>query len=136
MEITRLLYFLGSSFFIIVGLLHTMVHFKELVSSQNANQIKLAGEIYLMKKKSDVWKLWQGFSLGFGLLMAVVGILNILALYELGRDALPPISICMVNIIVMILVIYMGKNFFDKPQFYGGMLGLLIFSSALFLQFF
>lgn len=135
MEVTRILYFIGSSFFIIVGMFHTMVHFKELASVQAEQKLKLADTIDLMKKKADVWKLWQGFSLGFGLLMAVVGIVNILALYELGATAQPPISICIVNLLVMILVIYMGKNFFEKAQYYGGMIGFLIFSGALFLQF-
>lgn len=136
MEVTRLLYFVGSSLFIIVGTLHTMVHFRELISAKVAHKIKMADTIDLMKRKAEVWKLWQGFSLGFGLLMAVLGIVNILALYELGANAQPPISICIINILVMILVIYMGKSFFEKPQYYGGMIGFLIFSGALLLQFF
>lgn len=135
MEITRILYLIGSSFFIFVGTLHTLVHFKELVSPAAERKIKLATTIDLMKKKSEVWKLWQGFSLGFGLLMAVVGIVNILALYELDSNAHPPLSICMVNFLVMILVIYMGKKFFEKVQIYGGVVGLFLFGGAIILQF-
>ena len=135
METARILYIIGSSFFILVGLLHTKVHFAQLVNSSMEQKLKKATTVKLGKVESEIWKLWQGFSLGFGALMMVIGIINILSLYELDETAFPSASICIVNLLVFVFVIYSGKKFFGKMQFYGGFVGVLIFGGALLLRY-
>lgn len=135
MATARILYLIGSFMFILVGLLHTKVHFNQLTAPKVEEKLKQAKTLRLGKVNSEIWKLWQGFSLGFGALMAIIGINNILALYELEPNAYPPMSICIVNLFVFLFVIYSGKKFFGNAQFYGGFVGLALFGGALLLRF-
>lgn len=133
MELSRILYICASSLFILVGILHLIVHFKQLISLDTKKKFSSIDKIKVIKRNAEVWKLWQGMSLLFGALTMVLGINNILALLSLGEKSYPSTLICIVNIIVLIIIIYSGYKYFSKMQIYGGFLGLILFITSLIL---
>jgi len=117
--------------FIFIGILHTIVHFKELVSDEVKQKISPLGRIKVAGQNAEVWKLWQGMSLLFGVLLSVLGLNNLLVL---EANSHPPVSITLVTMAVLLLIIYSGHKYFGKMQFYGGMFGFLLFGISLFLS--
>lgn len=130
MTTSIILYLIGSTLFIIIGILHTIVHFKQLVSDEVKQKISSIGRIKVVNINAEVWKLWQGMSLLFGILLSVLGLNNILALQA---DASPPVSITLVTMAVLLIVIYSGKKYFGNMQYYGGMFGFVLFGLSLYL---
>ena len=133
MELSAILYICASTLFILVGALHLMVHIKQLTSDQTKEKFASTGSIKVIKRSAQVWKLWQGMSLLFGVFMATLGVNNILALLSLGTASQPSIWIILSNIIVFIIIIYTGFKYFSKMQIYGGFLGLILMVASLFL---
>ena len=132
MELSGILYICASTLFIIVGILHLIVHFNQLISLETKEKFSSIENIKVIKRSAQVWKLWKGMSLLFGVLLTVLGINNILSLLSLGEKSHPSILICIVNIIVLIIIIYTGFKYFSKMQIYGGFLGLILFIASLF----
>ncbi|MGB0931365.1 MAG: LIC_13387 family protein [Chitinophagales bacterium] len=130
MTTSIILYLIGSTLFIIIGILHTIVHFKELVSDEVQQKISSIGRIKVAGANAEVWKLWQGMSLLFGVLLSVLGLNNILALQT---NTSPPLYITLVTMAVLLLVMYSGKKYFGNMQFYGGMFGFVLFGLSLYL---
>ena len=133
MELSGILYISGSALFILVGTLHLIVHFKQLTSFETKEKFSSIKNIKVRKRSAEVWKLWQGMSLLFGVLMLILGVNNILSLLSLEQNSHPSVLICITNIIVLIIIIYTGFKYFSKMQVYGGFLGLILFIVSLFL---
>ncbi len=131
MTTSTILYLIGSAMFILIGMLHTFVHFKGLVIKEVEDKISNVGYIKVGGHPASVWKMWQGMSLLFGVFMGILGLNNILAI---GGRAYPPLSITLVMMVVLLLVIYSGKKYFTNMQVYGGIVGLLIFGISLYLN--
>ncbi len=134
MELSGILYICASSLFILVGILHLTVHFKQLISLETKEKFSSIENIKVIKRNAQVWKLWKGMSLLFGVLLTVLGINNILSLLDLEKNSHPSILISITNVIVLIIIIYSGYKYFSKMQIYGGFLGLILFIISLLLS--
>ena len=130
MSLGTILYLVGSVMFTMIGSLHTMVHYNVLVNSFARTKIEATGTIKIGKEDTSIWKLWQGMSLLFGLFMVFIGVLNITSWYDLGA-ASPSSIVCIINMILLLLIVYSGIQFFGKMQIYGGIFGFILFSIAL-----
>ena len=132
MSLGTILYLIGSIMFIVIGLLHTLVHYKVLTNSFAQSKIEASGTLKLGNDNVEIWKLWQGMSLLFGLFMVFVGALDITSWYDLGATT-PSSIVCIINMALLLLVIYSGVQFFGKMQIYGGFLGFIFFGVALLM---
>lgn len=116
--------FAGVIFPIFVGLLHTFVHFRDLVNPEIESYLQHSIEI--MGDKTPIWNAWGMMSVMMGLSFIVIGILNINSLQHSIRKG----SMSFITLIGMIIynmsVIYVGQMYDANPQFYGGMLGLVM----------
>ena len=65
MSLGTILYLVGSTMFIVIGLLHTFVHYKILVNPLAQSKIETSGTLRLGTDNVEIWKLWQGMSLLF-----------------------------------------------------------------------
>lgn len=117
---------------IAIGALHTDVHIRELSAEPYALELGKIQGLQLIGLEADVWKLWQGFSLMMGLLIAVIGLLNVSVLLGYKGQAVAP-GLQWVMMLMLVVVIFAGANYFSAFQLYGGMIGLLVQSVALFL---
>ena len=132
MKLCYILYIIGSGLYILIGILHLIVHAIEWRTKDVKQKIKLAGSIRIRKKEISAWKLWQGFSLSFGTLIIFLGINNLLTLNNLSEKSLPVlVCICATNLLILTGITFAGYKYFGKIQFFGGILGFLLFSTSL-----
>ncbi len=110
--------------FILIGLLHTDVHFRELDNKLIEARLSEINDVMLLGKTADIWKLWQGFSFMMGVSFVIIGVLRLLSIREqfFINERIGAFTM----IILLIIIIISGTKFFGPPQIYGGAFGLLL----------
>ncbi len=117
---------------ILIGMLHTYAHFKELVTPEVNSLLDKA--LVVMGADSNIWSLWQGMSLMMGMQMVAMGLISVLIIWNLKPGVFPPTNISLVIILMLIFVVYCGINFFGPGQLYGGIAGIIIQSVSILLS--
>ena len=126
-KISRVLYLIaGSVFTILIGALHTFVHFQDLVKPEV--QKNLQQEIMIMGESQTMWNTWGIMSFMMGMSFIVIGLLNIHIFNQLSKDEYPPSMGILAMVIYLLSVIYVGYEFAQAPQLYGGFFGLILIS--------
>lgn len=120
-HLPRKLYSFVSALFIVIGLLHLMVHYQDLLEPHL--QSSLSHSISVMGNEASVWKMWQGFSFMMGGMMIIIGLFNIAFLRLIPKPTHPPIACIIIMMILLGMVVYSGQHFFGPEQFYGGLFG-------------
>ncbi len=130
---------LAKTFFIIAGCitpifiggLHLFVHFKDLIQPKIQNYLQK--EMSIFGTEQALWYTWGIVSFMMGASFIIIGLLNIATIKKLhSTDHLPILSIISM-MIYQLCVIYVGFEFEQNFQFYGGFLGLILFSISLVL---
>ena len=109
-RLAKILYSVNSITFMCIALLHTSVHYQELVTPEI--QAMLNQSIPLQGAEESVWKLWQGFSFMMGAFMFFFGATHLFIASQVNKNSYPPI---LGSILVLITLI--GFDFSDN-QFY------------------
>ncbi len=128
----KALYLFNSITSIFIGLMHTYVHFDELVSDPIKEQINIP--LMVAGQESNIWELWQGMSFMMGILLIIVGLLHLFILSGVGKKDFPPIGGSLIMILMLLFVIYSGVKFFGNMQIYGGSAGLILQTICLILS--
>lgn len=116
---------------ILIGGLHTAVHFKDLVRPE-VEQF-LQKEIVIMGETQIMWNSWGLVSFMMGTAFIVIGLLNISTLKRLSKTDCLPIMTLVAMILYQSCVIYVGYEFEAAHQFYGGIFGAMSFVFSLIL---
>ncbi|MEM9846684.1 MAG: hypothetical protein AAF847_02250 [Bacteroidota bacterium] len=131
-RIANLLYFLfGILFPILIGALHTWVHFTELTKPEV--QQALSNPIFLMGKAQPLWNTWGVMSFMMGISFIIIGLLNLAMRQHHSWKAYPFLSAIVAMLLYYCCVIYVGHTFQAMPQYYGGIFGLLLGLACLIL---
>jgi len=109
---------------ILIGALHTKVHFADLVTPDVREKLKT--KITIMGKSQPVWYSWGIMSVMMGISFIVIGLLNAGILWILPQDSMPPLFAVIAMIVYQIAVTYVGKTFKQSAQLYGGIFGLVM----------
>jgi len=133
-NISRILFAIaGIAMPIFVGLLHTYVHFTDLITPDVIDIMQ--SEVTIMGEKQKAWNSWGMMSFMMGMSFVVIGLLNLAILRRTGQTKT---NIPIVNYIAMIVyllcVIYVGKTFEAFPQLYGGIIGMLFIVISMYLN--
>ncbi len=132
-KLARILFLIvGSVFPILVGALHTKVHFAELVIPKV--QSDLSGTLQIMGDTIVYYNCWGLMSLMMGISFIVIGLLNISTFIRLSKDDYPPVMSIVAMMIYLTAVIYVGVTFQADQQFYGGIFGMVLSTICLFLS--
>ena len=131
-RLAKILYSVNSITFMCIALLHTSVHYQELVTPEI--QAMLNQSIPLQGAEENVWKLWQGFSFMMGAFMFFFGATHFFIASQVNKNSYPPILGSILVLITLIIVTYSGLHFFGNMQFYGGIWGILLQSICLILS--
>ena len=124
-RLSKILYIVVGCFFpIIIGALHTFVHFSDLVTPEVKDLLKT--KIIVLGKQQFIWNTWGIVSFMMGMSFIVIGLLNISFIRKLSKEDSPPISAVLAMIIYFTSVTYVGYEFNGVFQFYGGIFGLLV----------
>lgn len=124
----------GCIFPIFIGILHTITHFGQLVTPE-INQF-LQREFVILGKSQALWNTWGIVSFMMGTSFIIIGLLNISTLKKLSKTDFPPIISLIAMILFQFCVTYVGYEFEQDFQRYGGIFGgiLLLASLALTLK--
>lgn len=106
---------------IFIGALHTMVHFSDLVRPE----IKkfLQKEFVILGEAQSLWNTWGIVSFMMGASFIVIGLLNSSILSNKKATEPLPIFAILAMIVYQLCVTYVGYEFEQAFQFYGGMIG-------------
>lgn len=134
MKITaRILYLLvGSIFPILIGGLHTSVHFSDLNTVEV--QTFLGKTLEIMGEPQTYWNAWGMMSFMMGIAFIVIGLLNFSIFRGLGKEDFPPVLPLLAMMFYLSCVIYAGHQFNANEQFYGGIFGLILIVVCLILS--
>ncbi|MEM6737115.1 MAG: hypothetical protein AAF620_13705 [Bacteroidota bacterium] len=110
--------------FIIIGLVHTEVHFRELDNAKVQLRLTAIDDLQLLGQPANIWKLWQGFSFMMGICFLIIGILRLLSIQT--KNLKNQLIGAFTMVFLLIVVIISGRLFFSAFQIYGGLLGLLL----------
>lgn len=110
--------------FILIGLLHTEVHFRELDGDSLRLRLIAIDDVELLGERADLWRLWQGFSFMMGFGFVVIGVLRLVSIRTESFRA-QIIGACTMALL-LITVIISGRLFFSAIQVYGGLFGLTL----------
>ena len=116
-----LFFIIACTFPIFVGLLHILVHFSELLSTEI--QRHLSTEFIILGKRQALWNTWGIVSFMMGAAFVVIGLLNSSIMANLKKTAYPPKSAIGCMVLYQGCVFYVGYSFSQPFQLYGGALG-------------
>lgn len=132
LKTARILQWVVAICYILIGLLHTDVHFRELASEAYGLELSKIQGLELMGQEANVWKLWQGFSLAMGGCFVIVGLLNVSVLLN-SKGQFLPLSFLFIMLLMLLMGAVSGGYYFGSAQLYGGMFGLALQSVAIVL---
>jgi hypothetical protein len=116
---------------IFIGIAHTVSHFMDLMTPE-VNDF-LQKEISILGEPQKLWNTLGVVSFMMGVSFIVIGILNISVILKTPKThALPKMAI-VAMIGYQMAVTYVGFEFEQSMQLYGGVFGLLLLSVCLVL---
>lgn len=131
-KLSRILFLIvGVVFPILIGLLHLVVHLTQLVSPEI--QDYLQKEFMYSGKIQPLWDAWGIASFMMGISFVVIGLLNISILRRLSINDYPPVLSIISMMVYLSGVIYVGIEFEQSMQLYGGIFGGLLIACCLIL---
>lgn len=110
---------------ILIGSLHTYVHFKELGTDEV--QSKLADQIPIMGSSTNLYQTWGLMSLMMGGSFIIIGLLSltIFTMYQTQDNTMPPAPAIIAIIVYLGCSVYVGHTYHQAKQYYGGIVGII-----------
>ncbi len=131
-KMARVLYLIvGAVFPVFIGLLHTITHFADLVKPEIREYLRK--EVVILGQEQALWNTWGIVSFMMGASFMVIGLLNIALLRSIPKNSTLPIVAILAMVIYQLCVIYVGYEYDQVFQFYGGIFGLTLISICLAL---
>lgn len=121
----------GCIFPICIGILHTITHFSQLVTPEIYQFLQK--EVIILGKSQALWNTWGIISFMMGASFIIIGLLNISTFKKLSKTEFPPVITLIAMILYQLCVIYVGYEFEQDFQLYGGIFGGLLFLISLIL---
>lgn len=127
-KLGRRTFVVGSVGFVLVGALHTAVHFGELAGEELEQRFNELGDIEVNGTIATSWNLFQGVSWLMGLFSIALGLASLSALR--AAQGRPPLGTCLTNMAMLGAVVVVGVAHLGPLQIYGGLFGMAMFAIA------
>lgn len=118
---------------ILIGALHTWVHFEDLVTDQIKNL--LSDTMIVTGQSQVIYNVWGLMSFMMGISFIIIGLLHFTLIRHRGWDRYPSIVGCVIILLYLLGVIYAASTFNAMPQYYGGLLGTVMVIICIILTF-
>ncbi len=128
----RLFLIVGCIMPIFIGTLHSVTHFRELVTPEIHQYLQKG--ISVLGQDQPIWNTWGIVSFMMGVSFIVIGLLNISILKIVPKERSLPALPILAMILFQICVTYAGYLYNSGFQLYGGIFGLAIMLTCLVLN--
>lgn len=122
---------IGVVFPIFIGLIHTYVHLSQLLTPEI--EAYLQKEFVYSGKSQALWPAWGVVGFMMGISFVVIGLLNASSLRKLTATEYPPLLSIFAMLLYLAGVIFVGHEYNQSMQFYGGIFGAILTLICLFL---
>ena len=121
-RVSKIIFLLtGCIFPIFIGSLHTITHFNDLVTPEI--QAYLHKEFSILNNPQPLWYTWGTVSFMMGILFFFLGLTNGSIIKKLSKSERPPPIPVIAILLFQICVTYVGYEYDQHFQFYGGIFG-------------
>ncbi len=128
-QFSRAIHWMLGIGFIFIGGLHLQAHYSKLINGETASL--MAKEVPEMGV--TYYQLYIGFSFMMGVCFLVIGLLNLIGMKNLDKNAFPALATTITMIFLMSSVAYSGLHFFGPMQLYSGsIMSVLLTISLIF----
>lgn len=125
MKASKLLFLLvGCIMPIFIGTVHTYVHFKDLMSPEIEQYLQK--QFLIAGQEQSLWPTLGVVSFMMGISFIVIGLLNSSVLKSTDTNKILPLLPILAMVFYQLGVIYVGYEYNQPFQLYGGMFGLLL----------
>ena len=132
-KLSRILFLLvGCIMPIFIGIVHTIVYFTQLTAPEIENHLQKQFEI--SGSTQPLWYSWGVVSFMMGISFIVIGLLNSYILQRNSKHSALPTLPIIAMLFYQLCVIYVGYEYEQNFQFYGGIFGLLLLLICIFLN--
>ncbi len=131
-KIARILFIITNLAGVLIGCLHLMAHYSELVTPALSEALDF--DTFVTGQDTNTYKLWQGFSFMMGCSFICIGLLNLVTSKVSSEGIPPPLYPCLM-MAFSCCVAYSGYAFFAAFQLYGGLALVLINGYILWVSF-
>lgn len=115
---------LGTIMPILIGALHTWVHFDTLTTSLFKKMLNHS--VVITGETQIAYNTWGLMSFMMGFTFIIMGLLHFAFQKYRGWDKYPSLAGCVIILMYLLGVIYAGHNFSAMKQFYGSIIGLIL----------
>ncbi|MEM6765067.1 MAG: hypothetical protein AAF824_10205 [Bacteroidota bacterium] len=109
---------------ILIGALHTEAHFQTLTSPLLKEMLQ--GTFILFDQEEILYQTWGIMSFMMGIAFMIIGMLNAHTYHQVRTGKAKLTIPLLIMITYLGCVIYAGHEFQQFPQFYGGIIGLIL----------
>lgn len=121
----------GVIFPIFIGALHTFTHFNDLLTPEIHDYLQK--EVMILGQSQTLWKSWGIVSFMMGISFVTIGLLNLSILNNTPKNRRLPLIPIIAMGFYQICVVYVGFEFSNGFQLYGGIFGFVLTFICLFL---
>ncbi|MCH2093714.1 MAG: hypothetical protein MK160_01195 [Rhodobacteraceae bacterium] len=126
-RLSRRTFAAGSIAFIVIGIMHTYVHFAELAGDDLRARFLGIGPVALQGSAVSAWDLFQGISLLMGFFSTALGLILLAILIQVPRTHVPHWFISLTTCVILLAISIVGALFLSNFQLIGGLIGILCF---------
>lgn len=109
---------------ILIGTLHIITHFTQLTNPEI--YYFLQEEFIILGKPQSLWYTWGIVSFMMGAAFIIIGLLNMSMLNKLKANECIPFLSLIAMLLYQMCVTYVGYEYTQNFQFYGGLFGLAL----------
>ncbi|MEM8526889.1 MAG: hypothetical protein AAGG68_19770 [Bacteroidota bacterium] len=122
----------GGISLIFVGLLHTIVHFSDLLKPDVHEYLQK--EIVILGEAQSMWNTWGIVSFMMGISFITIGLINIAIFIKTPKgNALPTLAV-VAMLLYQMGITYVGYEYEQGFQLYGGILGTVLLFAGLIMN--
>lgn len=126
-KITKIIFLIvGVIVPIFIGGLHTYVHFRDLLTPEIFEHLQK--EVVISGKKQAIWYSWGLISFMMGISFIAIGLINLSIFLKTTKEETLPLLAIIAMLFYQFCVIYVGHEFNQAFQYYGGIGGLMLMS--------
>ncbi len=112
---------------VLIGIVHNTVQATTLSAPEILTHLDAYGVVPELGPSATLSNLFQGLSYLMGFFMIALGAVSLAALFDRPKTSNPPVSVAMINMVMLAIVSWSGFVYLSMFQAIGGIVGIMCF---------